>query len=200
VANSLDAAAVVEALLAKTPERISEARRVEVAGGLPSEPGFYAWWVEPGDLPAVPLTAHPSDSSIGLLYVGISPKRKGSSGVIRSRILGQHVGGNIASSTFKLDLAALLFVSRGWIPTRGAKKTLLTSADNRMLRTWQETHLRVSWCVRPRPWEIEHEVIGRIEPPLNVEANASHPFYSSIRAAREALRATAVNSSEPPEI
>lgn len=68
---------------------------------LPAKPGFYAWWMRRNALAEVPHNPHPHDDSIGLLYVGISPSRSSSRQTINSRVRGNHVRGNTASSTFQ---------------------------------------------------------------------------------------------------
>src|SRR5688500_17685312 len=105
---TLDAEAVAATLLTAMPASLEGALRPEEAKGVPAVPGFYAWWIEGGTLAGVPPEPPPADPRVGLLYLGISPKRPGSRGIIRSRVIDQHVKGNTASSTFRLALAALL--------------------------------------------------------------------------------------------
>ena len=77
-------------------------------------------------------------------------------------------------------------------PIRSASgKPVLTKADNRRLCDWQREHMRTTWVVRTCPWEVEYEVIALLRPPLNSAANAAHPFYPRVRAARAAFRALA---------
>jgi hypothetical protein len=47
------------------------------------------------------------------------------------------------------------------------------------------------WCEPEWPWEVESEVIARMQPPLNSAGNRDHPFYSVVSSARAALRAAA---------
>lgn len=42
-----------------------------------------------------------------------------------------------------------------------------------------------------RQWDVEHQVIALMSPPLNSAGNAAHPFFTRIRDARAALRAAA---------
>src|SRR4051812_15272968 len=85
---------------------IEEAEATFEAGGLPASPGLYAWWMQPGAVPGVSGPMHPTEK-VQLLYVGIAPSRPSSSATLRSRVVGQHVRGNIGASTFRLSLAAL---------------------------------------------------------------------------------------------
>jgi hypothetical protein len=129
---------------------------------------------------------------LGLLYVGIAPRRAGSSTDLRRRLCGQHIGGNIASSTFRFGLASLLWERQGWRPRLSRSgRPLLAAEDNRSLTDWQRAHLRVGWAVVPEPWSVEAEVIGLMNPPMNREGNAGHPFYEAMGWARRRLRAAA---------
>src|SRR6266849_703466 len=75
---------------------------------LPAAPGFYAWWSRRDSISGVPHVPHPLDGEISLLYVGIRPARETSRQTLRSRVIGNHLNGNVGSSTFRFVLAALL--------------------------------------------------------------------------------------------
>jgi len=45
-------------------------------------------------------------------------------------------------------------------PRATVKKVVLDSDDNARLRQWQFNHLKVTWCERERPWEVEDAVIA----------------------------------------
>src|SRR4051812_42304752 len=86
-----------------TPEA---ARKKPTDGGVPNEPGLYAWFCDDDVLPGVP-TVQASDRRC--IYVGIAPSRAGSRQMLRGRICGNHLRGNISGSTFRLSLASLLW-------------------------------------------------------------------------------------------
>jgi hypothetical protein len=46
----------------------------------------------------------------------------------------------------------------------------------------------LTWCERARPWEVENQVISLMQPPLNAEGNAAHPFHPYVVAARAEFR------------
>lgn len=186
-----DTEAVARALTSD-PVALAVALGPAEAGGVPGAPGFYAWWAARGAIPGLPHHPHPRHLGLGLLYVGISPARPSSRGTIRSRVAGQHVRGNTSSSTFRFVLASLLLEELSLTPRRAASKVVLDRGDNDRLREWQREHLSLTWCVRELPWEVEGEVIALMEPPLNSAGNKAHPFYSRVRSARVAFRATAV--------
>jgi hypothetical protein len=182
-------AVAVAAVLRGKPVTLRTALEPEAAGGLPRAPGFYAWWVEAGTIAGVPHHPHPATAELGLLYVGISPRRPSSCGLIRSRVINQHVKGNTSSSTFRFVLASLLLDELGLRPRATIKKVVLDPNDNTRLRQWQVDHTSLTWCERPRPWEIEDAVIALMQPPLNSAGNRNHPFYPRVHAARAAFRA-----------
>jgi hypothetical protein len=163
----------------------------ESVAGAPAAPGFYAWWAVPDAIPGVPLIPHPSEP-LGLLYVGIAPRNAASSTDVRRRLCGQHIGGNVGSSTFRFGLASLLWEREGWTPRASRSgRPMLAAEDNRALSAWQRGHLRVRWAVVQAPWRFEADVIATMTPPMNREGNSRHPFYAAMGEARSAFRAAA---------
>jgi hypothetical protein len=144
--------------------------------------------MSPEAIPGVQGPAHPAEP-LQLLYVGIAPKDDQSKATLRSRIRGQHLGGNIGSSTFRQSLAALLFEDQGWNTRWSGSRTQLVAEHNRALSEWQREHLRLAWVERPEPWLVEGGVIALMQPPLNLAANASHQLYSRLKVLRAKLRA-----------
>ena len=96
--------------------RIVEAKRRPEHGGIPKQPGLYAWWCDPTVVPGGAITTTHPEGLYELLYVGIAPGRANSKAELRGRLLRQHVGGNVGSSTFRFGLAALLWQRNGWMP------------------------------------------------------------------------------------
>ena len=186
----LDAPAVATDLSSCVVE-IGVGRRDPDRGGIPAAPGFYAWWAVDGAIPAVPLGPQPRDGGMGLFYVGIAPGSATSSQTLRSRVVGNHLSGNLGSSTFRLTLAALLRESLGFHPERRTTKVVLPPEQNAALSAWQTKNLRVSWCVVAQPWLLEPAVIDIMEPPLNLASNSTHPFHETLSEARRALRQVA---------
>jgi hypothetical protein len=161
---------------------------------LPAAPGFYGWWSRQGAI-SVPHIHHPVDDELSLLYVGISPARETSRQTVRSRVLGNHLNGNVGSSTFRFVLAALLIDALDLHPYMRGTKVALSASDNGRLSVWQRKHLLLTWCARERPWETESEVIRQLNSPLNSTGNAAHAFYPAVRAARAEFRRRAAAAS-----
>jgi hypothetical protein len=159
---------------------------------LPPVAGVYAWWLaDPGGLPSVPTSPHPT-KPLGLLYVGIAPKDAASAQTIRTRILGKHLGSALGGSTLRRALAAFLWESRRWHPcVTAAGKLALPPRESAALTRWMERHLHVSWCAEAEPWSSEPALVAEMSPPLNSDHNRAHPFYPTLRAARAHLAAVA---------
>jgi hypothetical protein len=169
---------------------------------LPATSGFYAWWMNRGALPDVPHVPHPSDSDVALIYVGISPSRATSRRTIRSRVLDNHIRGNVGGSTLRYVLAALLVEALDLQPRQHGRRLVLANGGEARVREWQRENLSLTWCERKRPWEVEHQVIAALAPPLNSAGNSRHPFHARVREARAAFRqlATAAGgASATPE-
>ncbi len=179
-------ASVLAQELKQSAVAIADARQHATEGGIPGQPGFYAWWlIDRTALPDVPVTKDP-DVPFCLLYVGIAPKSTSSAANLRSRVLD--VSGNLGSSTFRRSLAALLWEREGWTPRMTTSGKLTFSAsDNKGLSRWQEENLRIGWYVADEPWAREATLIAELSPPLNVKSNAGHVFEPSMRKARARL-------------
>jgi hypothetical protein len=146
--------------------------------------GIYAWWMNGSALPEVPVVPHPTDATLGLIYVGIGPAAEASNETLTSRLVGKHLDGNTGSSTLRQTLAAHLMTTLSLTPQARNKKVVLETADNAKLSRWMEDHLRVSWAASSAPWKLEPNVIEIMRPPLNIDHNRSHPYCAANRALR----------------
>ena len=99
-----DETKVVRALVVRPVDVRLVLQRAEL---VPAEPGFYGWWSRHGAIAGVPHLSNPVDDELSLLYIGISPARATSAQTVRSRVIGNHLNGNVGSSTFRFVLPAL---------------------------------------------------------------------------------------------
>lgn len=159
---------------------------------IPKAGGLYAWWIVNTALSGVPVNKHPTEPSTDLLYVGIAPNGAASTATLRSRVVGNHLNGNIAASTLRRTLASLLIGALSLTPTKKGTKVILPRDQNSQLSTWQKTHLRMTWHATPKPWLIEAAVIAALRFPLNLADNDDHPFHATLSAARRALKQAAI--------
>ena len=59
------------------------------------------------------------------------------------------------------------------------------------LSQWLDDHANVVWHVCERPWELEEELISKLDLPLNVEMNTASPFHPVLAELRRAAKARA---------
>jgi GIY-YIG catalytic domain-containing protein len=176
------------AALTGTPLTLDVARPL-----LPREGGLYAWWISNRALApvGVPANPHPTLAELDLLYVGIAPSGATSRSTLRSRVIGNHMRGNIAASTLRRTLAALLLEVLKLRPVVQGDKVQLPKEQNTELGRWQHQHLRLTWHAVPKPWLLESTVIAKLRPPLNLVSNQDHAFYSTLSEARRRLQQAA---------
>lgn len=153
-------------------------------------PGLYVWWVdEDGARQLSEGMGHPIEA--GLLYAGKAGGHRvtaePSTSTLWSRIAGNHLRGNVGSSTFRRSLAALLTPAGG-------------SVTEDALTAWMHAHLRVA--VLPVTSELvpelEDELVARADPPLNLAGAPQHPARSALTRLRGLLsRPTEPEQAEP---
>lgn len=171
------------------PVPISEVMSAAADGGVPPEPGLYAWWAPAGTIPGIGGPAHPSDD-LELLYVGLARSGPSSKSTLRSRVVGNHIRGTTGQSTLRRSLASLLSERENW-RSRWTTRPVLGSDDELRLSEWMAATLRLTWAPHPEPWTVEAAVIEQLQPPLNQAANGAHPLYRIVKDARSRWRAAA---------
>ena len=180
-----------------SPARLYERDEIlQLPSPVPASPGVYGWWFR--RLPAVIDIAECRrfDGHV-LLYTGISPRRPPANGrtpsreSIRSRIR-THLSGNAEGSTLRKTLGCLLADQLGIELRRVGSGTRMTFlGGEQTLSAWMSANARVAWIVRPEPWELEDDLIRRIDLPLNLHGNSRNRFHPQLTAARAAAVARA---------
>lgn len=164
----------------------------------PAGPGVYAWYFDEVP-PGVPTAKCVRQADWTLLYVGIAPKAPPSNGkppsqaTLRKR-LRQHFGGvNASGSTLRLSLGCLLARNLGITLTAAGTSGRLTflPEGERRLTDWMKTHARVCWVEHEQPWRLEHELLGKVDLPLNLDDNRDHPFHAELSRTRAEAKARA---------
>jgi len=166
-------------------------------GGVPAEPGLYAWWAQAGAVPGIAGPPHPS-AELELLYIGLARNGGAARSTLRSRVVGNHVRGTTGQSTLRRGLASLLSEREGW-RTRWTTRPVLVNSDELRLSAWMTARLQLTWAVHPQPWTVEDDVIEALQPPLNQAANRGHPLYDDVKAARQRWRAAAAEQRRAGE-
>lgn len=154
-------------------------------------PGLYSWWV---DADGAADLARGLEAGIrsGRIYAGQTgatkwPSGKTGNATLRTRIGGNHLRGRIRASTFRLTLAAALRDSLD-LAVVGPKR--LDSVSERRLSDWIRSRLEVAIHAFPEPdalGHLEHCVLERLDPPLNLEGRPSTPVRAALSRRRAEL-------------
>lgn len=147
-------------------------------------PGLYAWYVDlSGGHELTAALGHRVGP--GLVYAGqagatSSKAGKASSATLASRIGGNHLSGDVDSSTWRRTLAALLL-----------GPVAHTQEGRAQLDAWMRRHLRL--IVAPLPdrasvGRLEHEVLALLDPPLNLMGRPRTELRAEVSRLRRELR------------
>ena len=135
-------------------------------------PGLYVWWVD---------EAGAADLSRGLglavapgrIYAGQAGATKWPSGKAGEDTLGKrvgqmHLGGKVRMSTFRWTLASLLFKQ---LDVQVQAAMVVTPSSEQALTEWMREHLSIAVHAhddRDTLGGLEHAVLERLDPPLNL--------------------------------
>ncbi len=150
-------------------------------------PGLYTWWVDE-DGARVLSVGIGQPLHAGLIYAGKAgghrERAAPSMSTLWGRVAGNHLRGNVGSSTFRKSLAAIL----------GAAGQPNSEQD---LTSWMHAHLRVATLpvASERVSALEDELVSRTDPPLNL---AGVPTDAG-RSALARLRSMASRHPGPPQ-
>lgn len=173
-----------------TPEHLYSRQEVLARPSpVPAVGGVYGWWFRQLPAPVDTAGCYAYDG-LTLLYVGISPRRPPVNGrppsgqTLRTR-LWTHYAGNAEGSTLRKTLGCLLSQELEIQLRRvgsGRRKTFV--GGEQALSAWMDKNALVTWVVRERPWELEDELIARLDLPLNLEGNKRNQFHQALTQAR----------------
>ena len=152
---------------------------------LPEVPGNYLVTIR--DISVLPTLGFAVETQLykgqQLIYTGIA----GTS--IRGRILRNHLGGNAGRSTLRKSLGCMF----GYTLIRMDKKdpdnghVRFNADDEGELSAWMKENLIFHYLPCDTPKVLEHELIGRYNPPLNLSGNWN-PVNREFRSALTSLR------------
>ena len=154
---------------------------------VPAVSGLYFWWFN--TIPSgVPFKDCITINDHTLLYVGISPDKKGkpnSRANLKTRIK-THYSGNAEGSTLRRTLGVLLSTESNFPLRRvgSGKRTTFTHSGEQWLDEWMENNAKVHWILHDEPWILEESLISSISLPLNIQGNnhAFRPMLSAMRS------------------
>ncbi|HEX4430925.1 MAG TPA: hypothetical protein VHZ96_16780, partial [Frankiaceae bacterium] len=154
------------------------------------ECGLYAWWVD--DDGARALSTGLGHAVSGLIYAGQTGADSARAGIqrsstLRGRLLGNHFGGTVHGSTFRLTLAAAL---RDQIV--GDHNRAFDRSAESLLSDWMASHLSVvavPFPDRKALLALEERVIRKLDPPLNLQHVGSTSLRALLKVRRKQLLA-----------
>ncbi|MFF8555205.1 GIY-YIG nuclease family protein [Streptomyces sp. NPDC015501] len=171
----------MEATALVSPGRLWSAAEVLVRPSpVPAAAGVYGWHFE--------RPPHPDLDAGRLLYVGIAPRymaNRTSTQNLRKRVR-YHYRGNAAGSTLRLTLGCLLGLELRRVGS--GKRMTFGKAGEATLSRWMADHARVCWVERGEPWNLESQLISRLDLPLNLDQNRHNAFHSRLKELRAAAR------------
>lgn len=152
--------------------------------------GLYAWWID--DSGAAALTTTFETPVAGMIYAGQAGASSSRAGVERSatlssRIKGNHLGGNVGSSTFRKTLTASLALPLDLTLTKPGRPD---RDSNQLVSTWMREHLSivtVSCPDRSTLAQLEDEVLAIVDPPLNLQGMSATPVRRRLRELRKEI-------------
>lgn len=148
------------------------------------ELGDYNQLYFPSEIPTVGCVTH---NQLTLLYIGIAPQSNLSKETLYTRIR-KHIRGNAHGSTLRLSLGCLLCTELGIELRRVSEKRMTFVDGEKRLSDWMTSNAFVAWMPHNAPWEVEAELIQTISPPLNLEHNEQHRFYSILSDKRKSAK------------
>jgi GIY-YIG catalytic domain len=185
--------AEVEAALEDLDLRPHRIQATSWPGGLTdlAKAGLYSWWVDESG--AADLSAGLGmEVIVGRIYAGQTGATRWPSGTVvtstlSGRIGGNHLRGNVRGSTFRRTLAAVLWEPRAFAVSGPAR---LNPSSEKDLSEWMRLHLEVAvhrFAERDSLADLEHHVLARLDPPLNLEGMPATSIRMRLAELRAAL-------------
>jgi DNA-binding PadR family transcriptional regulator len=154
---------------------------------VPRAHGVYAFFFKEIP-PGVPVDGCLNQEGLTLLYIGISPDKKGSANATQTlqQRVRYHFNGNADGSTLRRSLGILLEKKSGF-PLRmvgSGKKMTLTSEGEEWLNRWMQENAFLTWVENENPWDIENELFHARSLPLNIQGNKHNRFAAELTRIR----------------
>ncbi|WP_006244492.1 DUF6884 domain-containing protein [Mycolicibacterium tusciae] len=146
-------------------------------------PGLYSWWVDEEGAENLSRGLR-LEVAPGLIYAGLAgatrwPSGMRSNNTLWLRVMTMHLGGNHEFSTFRRTLGAIIAHSDG-----------VTQIDEDGLTRWMHSHLRlvtVPYDDRDVLGRLERDVLGELDPPLNLQHMEPTPIRRRLKELRRSI-------------
>ena len=172
------------------PDEAEDPLRISGNSVAGDSPGLYSWWADStaNDLFANVVGSVPADRCVYVGQTGATqPSGKSSRATLKNRILGNHLRGNVGSSTFRKTISAILFEPMN---LRLEKPGQLASDSNKVVSAWIKDHLRVAivpYTDRDSLLDVEKQVLASLDPPLNLDGVPTNDLRRRLKDLRKRL-------------
>ena len=171
--------------------------------GPPRRPGAYAWFSDsvPSFIPDQSLAKRDGSA---LLYVGIAPRASTTGGRDPRRTsleprIRYHTTGSADASALRLTLGCVLAGELGLqLQQRPDDERFTWGTGEALVSAWIQTHMRVSWIVHSRPWEISDMAFRSLFLPLNLNVTDPTPFHRTLDDLKRQMEESASERSGKP--
>ena len=185
----IDVRRIVERL--SCPAYPEDPRRFPVLRATASSPGLYSWWADSTAIKLFKQVVGQVHAN-SCIYIGQAgatkqPSGKTSQSTLKSRILSNHIRGNVESSTFRRTISSILFKP---LNLRLENRNRLTKDSNKKVSTWIKDHLRVAMVPYPDRdslLNVEKEVLGKLDPPFNLDGMPTNDLRLRLKDLRARL-------------
>lgn len=187
--------------LLSDPERAEDPRTFPRDPDAAKSAGLYSWWADStaqklfgkAGLQVGGSRGRQNGEELVLIYVGQTGaasrrKKKPSRATLADRVKGNHIGGNVKSSTFRETISAVLLAPLGLTVVESRK---LARSDNTRVSEWVKDHLLVvvvPFGDRDSLERVEDAVLQELDPPFNLRGRPQNRFAKRVEALRNALR------------
>ena len=169
--------------LLSDPDRAQDPRAFPTDRDASDSAGLYSWWADPHAQKlfarvfaqqGIDVVYRFTKNEMALFYVGQAgatrwPSGEKSDATLMSRINGLHINGNVAGSTLRKTISAILLES---LDLRIARRDRLEANSESKVSKFVKEHLRVAivpYGDRDSLKRIEQAVLEELDPPFNLE-------------------------------
>ena len=181
-----------ERILARlsNPDEAEDPLRISEIPAAADSSGLYSWWADSTAINQFAKVVGPVPAH-RCIYVGqtgaTQPSGKTSGQTLNSRILGNHLRGNVGSSTFRKTISAILFEP---LNLRLKKPDQLARDSNKNVSAWIKDHLRVvivPHADRDSLLDVEKQVLASLDPPFNLNGVPTNDVRRRLKDLRKRL-------------
>ncbi len=176
---------------------ITDFNKKQIAKEIISDKGIYFWFTNKTGLVKLKIPLNNNLFQINnarinyhLLYIGIGPSSKNVKATLKDRIINNHLGSSIRSSTLRQSISALLKMKAQY----SSNKIFLNKIQESKISYFINNHLILGIIYNNKPWQDELNLISKYKPPINIKSNNQGWYREKMKYIRKLQRDTARKS------